>query len=170
MDKFILNDGDLYFGDHELKESLKDDYDSQDHMDEILESFFSGRGDYRRFIDLCGQVNGLERFALLEAHGDTNGDWVYYDGEKEYEVQRWINSVDGNYSALLICVCNPGTHTPKSKKSVLMIPDSDIDFIAGGGAITGRNVCFDLYVPKKGLLDFYTIDYEIEQLEKRLQE
>ncbi len=172
MDKFELREGDLYLGDHEMHEILDDSSvfsSRQRYMDTLLENFFRGREDYRRFIDLYGRVNGLERCALLEAHGNTNGDWVYQDNGKTYRVQTWVNSVDGKYSALLLCVCNPGTHTPKSKKSVLMIPDDIIEFIGSGGTTPERNVCFDLYVPKKGLLDSYTIGYEIKQLEKSLQ-
>ena len=105
---------------------------------------------------------------MLDAHGGTKREWVYYDHGKEHTVQRWINSVDGKYSGLLICVCNPNIHTPTSKKSILMIPDHDIA-IAKVGIDIGRNVCFDLYVPEKGIIDPYTIDYEIRQLKSNIK-
>lgn len=40
-----------------------------------------------------------------------------------------------------------------------------IGFTTGGGGITGRNVCFDLYVPGIGTVDTNTVGYEITKLE-----
>ncbi len=163
MRKFELKQGDLYFGDHEIGESLEDTSDAQDFLDNKLNQFFGNRPEYREYIDLYGKIHGLDRYALLAAHADTNGRWVYFDAEREYAVQSWINKVDGKYSGLLLCVCNPGSHTPKSKKSILVVPDSDIDFRG-----VGRDPIFSLLVPKVGELDSYTIDYETEQLRKQL--
>ncbi|MBI4983599.1 hypothetical protein HZC32_03060 [Candidatus Woesearchaeota archaeon] len=130
-----------------------------------IDHFFGNRPEYREYIDLYGKIHGLDRYALLAADGDTNGKWVYFDGKKEYAVQSWINKVDGKYSGLLLCVCNPGSHSPKSKKSILVVPDSDIDFT---GIYAGRDPIFSLLVPRIGELDIYTVGYEMEQLKKQL--
>lgn len=165
MDKLKFQNIDVYLGNNELE--LKDESDVEIY---ILDQFFKGREEYQRYIDLYGQISGLEKSVILIAHGDTkDNDWIYHDKDKEYLVQEWINSVDGKYSGLLFCVCNPGTHTPKSKKSILMIPDSDVDFVGDGGVFTGRNVCFDLYVPEIGIINSYEIEHEIEKLERKLE-
>jgi len=164
MRKFELEQGDLYFGNHEIGESLEDIDDAQDFLDTKLDQFFGNRPEYREYIDLYGKIHGLDRYALLAAHADTNGKWVYFDGEREYAVQSWINEVDGKYSGLLLCVCNPRSHIPKSKKSILVVPDSDIDFRPW----SERDPIFSLLVPKVGELDSYTIGYETEQLRKQL--
>jgi len=166
MRKFELEQGYLYFGDHKIGEFMKDTDDAQDFLDTKLNQFFGSRPEYREYIDLYGKIYGLDRYALLAAYGDTNGKWVYFDEEREYAVQSWINKVDGKYSGLLLCVCNPGSHTPKSKKSILVVPDSDIDFT--GGMYAGRDPIFSLLVPKVGELDSYIIGYEMEQLRKQL--
>lgn len=100
----------------------------------------------------------------MTAHADTNGKWIYFDREKGHNVQSWINRVDGKYSGLLLCVCNPGSHTPRSKRSILVVPDSDIDFT---GSHAGRAPIFSLLIPKIGEVDSCTIGYELEQLKKR---
>jgi hypothetical protein len=165
MRTFTLGQGDLYLGDHERGDRLESTNDAQDFLDEKLDQFFGNAHEYRAYIDLYGRVHGLEKYALLAAHGDTNGEWVYLDGGKEHAVQSWINKVDGDYSGLLLCVCNPGSHTPNSAKSILLVPDSDIDYRTGE-----RDPIFSLLVPKVGELYSYTVGYELEQLRKQLDE
>ncbi len=164
MRQFTLRQGDLYFGDHEIGGLLKNTSDAQEFLDKTLCQILGERPEYKEYIDLYGQIHRLERYASLAAHGDTSGKWVYFDREKEYAVQSWINEVDGKYSGLLLCVCNPGSHTPKSKKSILVVPDSNIDFT---GMYAGRDPIFSLLVPRIGELDSSTIGYELEQLRKQ---
>ncbi|MDA1196982.1 MAG: hypothetical protein O2779_03400 [Nanoarchaeota archaeon] len=166
MRKVELEQGDLYIPIERARDefSIETNSDAQAFLDDKLNQFFGNRPEYREYIDLYGNINGLDRYALLVAHGETNGKWAYHDGKKEYTVQSWINRVDGKYSGLLLCVCNPGGHTPKSKRSILVVPDSDIDFRPGAE----RDPIFSLLVPKVGELDSYTIGYETEQLRKQL--
>lgn len=165
MKKFELKQGDLYFGDHEIGEFLADISDAQYFFDSTLDQFFENRLEYREYIEIYGKKQGLDRYALLTAHGDAIDKWVYFDDDKQYAVQSWINKVDGKYSGLLLCVCNPGSYTPKSKKSILIVPDSDIDFSQKSDV---KDPIFSLLVPKIGELDLYTIGHEVEQLKKRL--
>ena len=161
MNKFELREGDLYFGDHGIGRSLEDTGDAQDFLDTKLNQFFGNGLEYKEYIDLYGKIHGLDRYALLAAHGDTNDKWVYFDGEKEYAVQSWINKFDGKYSALLLCVCNPGNHTPKYKKFIIVVPDGIVNF---SGAV--RATIFDMLVPKIGEVTSYTIDYELKKLKR----
>jgi hypothetical protein len=165
MKKFELEQGDLFISKQRINERFIAGPDN--HLEERLDQFFADRPSFREYIDLYGRLNKLPRIALLEAHGYTNGDWVFHDGpngEIERRVQNWINKNDGKYSALLLCVCNPGSYTPKSKKSILVVPDTTINF----GTSTDHEIIFDLIVPGIGNVDSYTIDYRTEQLRKQL--
>ncbi|MBT3405966.1 hypothetical protein HN419_02245 [Candidatus Woesearchaeota archaeon] len=163
MRTFELGQADLYLGDHERCGSLESIADAQTFLDEKLNQFFGNTPEYREYIDLYGLVHGLEKYALLAAHADTNGEWVYFDEGREHSVQSWVNEVDGNYSGLLLCVCNPGSHTPNSAKSILLVSDSDIDYRTGE-----RDPIFSLLVPEVGELYSYTVGYELEQLRTQL--
>ena len=178
MKKYSISQGDLYAGDHELIEfaekidplsSLTIEQQFQELADSYLEDIFKGREDFERYIKLFGKINHLNDYAILFAHGgEVNGNWTYCDNGKDIKVQNWVNKTDGKYAGLILCSCNPGSYSLISKKSVLVYSDSDIDFIGGGGEITGRNVCFDLYVPKKGNIDSYVMGVELEELERKL--
>lgn len=138
---------------------LNDDIDSY-LENQILE--------YREYVDLYSKLRRLNRLAMLVAHGGFKGDlknreWIYYDNKKEYSIQDWINSVDGKYHSLLFCVCNPGTCEPSSKKSLLFVPDRDI-----GGKIYDLGTCYHLYVPRIGVVDSYTINYELNRLKEKI--
>jgi hypothetical protein len=161
MKRFKLEQGDLYISQQRINERFFEGPDY--HLEGRLEHFFGERPSFREYIDLYGRFNKLPRIALLEAHGDANGDWVFYDGDNgeiERSVQNWINRKDGKYSALLLCVCNPESHTPRSKKSILVVPDTTINL----GINPDHEIIFDLIVPDIGNVDSYTINYEMEQL------
>lgn len=167
MKKFHFSDFDLYMSEQGLTErqyNVKDggmleltvrrEVEKVFHMPPIVE-----------YISMWGKIMERERFAVLNAHGDIlNGRWMYRDGktgELARPVQGWINANDGSYSCLVISVCNPGSMTPTSKKSILAIPHSSIKF----GESFGKNeAIFDLIVPGVGEINAYTIDYEVRKL------
>jgi hypothetical protein len=183
MKKLELDEGDLYIseqvmGDGAISES--EDYPGMlenSYLDSHLGTFFEHRPSFKEYIDLYGQLNNLPRIAMLKAHGGTKGnlytkseDWVFRHGPRgEYKrpVQDWIDENDGKYSALLLAVCNMGSHTPKSKKSILMIPDKEISF-SGDISRVDREAVFDLIFPGIGEIDSYTIDYELERLKEQM--
>lgn len=124
---------------------------------------------YIEYMGLYGRFKGLNKLAMLFAHLDSRGDlknreWTYSDNNKDYSVQDWINSVDGEYHSLLFCVCNPRTREPASKKSLLLVPDRDIN-----GRLFNLGTCYTLYVPKIGAVDSYTIDYELKRLKEKIK-
>jgi hypothetical protein len=167
MRKFILKQGDLYVSSEIIQEFwIKDRKDFQGFFDDQLDLLFDNHLGCKLFIDLYGKLKKLERYAMLCAHGDDAGKWVYYDGERQFNVQSWVNKHDGKYSGLLLDSCNPGNYTPISKKSILFVPDTDVDFRCGA---RGKTI-FSLLVPGIGEIDSYCIDYELEQLRKKLGE
>lgn len=163
MKKYALKDFDVFCGDDELIR-LYDKKELRKTMElKSLDRFFSGRDEFRQYISFYGRLIGLERYAVLDSHGDIDkaNRWVYYDGDKMHPIQTWINAVDGKYSALLFNTCNPGKKQPSSKTSILMIPDSDINEFE-------RQPIFSLIVPDIGELDLYTISDGIKKLEDKL--
>ena len=84
MRKFTLKQGDLYLGNHEIWQLLQGISDAQNFLDKKLNQFFENRPKYREYIDLYGKIHSLDKYALLVAHSDINGKWVYLDEEKKY--------------------------------------------------------------------------------------
>lgn len=116
------------------------------------------------YIDLYRRNTNKPRIAGLLAHGSNTGkQWLFFDGEKWIRVQKWIKEREEEYSVIIICSCNPGSFTPVSKKSVLLIPDN---VLSSFGLDLGI-VHFSLIHPKEGELD-YIIEYEISVLKNNL--
>ncbi len=155
MTEFRLRQGDLYFVDKEIETDLDKICSAEDFFDETLKSFFRERLKYKEYIDLYGKTHSLNRYAVLMGDGGTSDNrWVYSDGKKESVVQSWVDQVDGKYSALLLFVSNPGSHTPTSKQSILVVPDGVI-------MLGHRSPLYNLLVPEVGEVDPYTVDFEI---------
>jgi hypothetical protein len=101
----------------------------------------------------------------LAAHGDTEfNEWTYEDEGQEKLVQDWINDHDGDYSALLLCVCNQSGLEIESKKSLVLAPN----YIFGTRAQYFEGGQVDLYVPNKGYIDSYEFDEEINKLKEKI--
>ena len=175
MKKFEFEQGDLYLGDHEFPEDSYDfessneritgEKDALNLFNERLENIIEARPEFKEYIGLWGEARNLDKYGVLVAHGDSNEGWIYFDKGKEMLVQSWIDSVDGKYSGLLLNACNPGSHTPASKKSVLVVPDGDVDF----SPTAGKETIFDLIVLGIGEIDSNSMDYELRDLKKELK-
>ena len=168
MKKITLEQADFFISDEIFEE---DDFSKQDyakyHYGSIFKKFFQDTNmgsDFKEYIDLYGKLNGLERYAFLYAHGSTNKSWIYRDKGKKHLVQDWLNQKDGNYAVLIFGVCNPGSHTPKSKKSILVIPDYNVISRFRAVHFHEKEPCFDLIVPGVGEINGYTIGYELNKL------
>lgn len=160
---------DLHVSDDILREYHFELGDEQGVKDQLIWEFLNFfdknlLDSFKQYLDLYGKINSLSVYAMLYAYGHSNGKWVYLDEDKEKSVQRWINSVDGKYSRLVFKCCNIGKHTPKSKKSILVLPDH---VVVSRVRADYRNTCFSLIVPKKGEITNYTIDYELNELRKQ---
>lgn len=135
----------------------------QDYMEHVLDCYFSR--EVYKLSGLWKRLKGLDRMAILSAHGHFDGRWLFDDGEREYPVQRWINQQDGKYSALLINCCNPGRQAISSKKSLVLVPNkvySIFDHLRG-------DVQIELYLPGSGYIDEIVIEDEIRQLKRKVE-
>ncbi len=151
---------DYYRGDHYL------DLDSI--LEEKEESFSELLSNFNEYVMLYGQKYGLKDYAVLDAHGQSNGRWVYLDGDKEKSVQGWIDSVDGRYAGILLYCCNPGHHTPIVKKSCLIVPDANV-YSKRSSLMHRKDSSYNLIVPgREEEIDLYTIDYETKQLRSKI--
>lgn len=118
----------------------------------------------REYIDLYLHRIRKQRAAFLLAHGDCiDGEWKYFDSQKVCSVQKWIKRYERDYGLLVVASCNPGSHTPVSTRSLLMIPDR---VYSGLRAYMGEcNV--SLIHPQHGEMS-YIIEHELAELKHRI--
>lgn len=118
----------------------------------------------REYIDLYLTCIRKQRTAFLLAHGDCiNGEWRYFDSGKACSVQKWIKRREGDYGLLIIASCNPGAHTPVSRRSLVMIPDAILS-----GIHMGLGECkVSLIHPQHGEMS-YIIEHELAELKNRI--
>jgi hypothetical protein len=176
MKIFNFRKGDLYVSEDQFEEFNKNGGAFKDlkknakfHFDQTFDGVFSQRPKFEEYFSMYGSVNKLnKKYAILNAHGNTDKKWIYFDGDEVHSVQSWINSVDGKYSGLLLCVCNPGMHTPKSRISPIVVPDHIVNF----GNIK-RDGIFSILEPDfLGMeeIDSYIIDYKVKELKQEFEE
>lgn len=116
----------------------------------------------REYVDLYLRHIRRQRAAFLLAHGDCiNGEWRYFDGEKICSVQKWIKRHEGDYGLLIIASCNPGAHTPTSRRSLIMIPDT----VLSGIRMSLGECKVSLIHPKHGEMS-YIIEHELVEIKK----
>ena len=183
MKKIITHLADVYVSD-EIYEKANNSPGSnaeKEHRDAIEELYRKpGFQKIRECSGLYGKLKGLERDAILEAHGISNGKWKYLDKGKAYSVQKWINSVDGKYSGLILDVCNLDAHKARTKKSLLILPFIEIrtqgDFLEIIGEegnlwnlLSNHSGVSNIILPGGKEITNYTIDYELNKLRKKLR-
>ena len=121
---------------------------------------------YQQYLSLYGKLKGLEKNAVLVAHGINLGrKLAYWDNNEKILVQDWINFMDGEYAGLFLCVCNVPSATPTSKKSAILVPDREITSLSN----LCNNVCFDLILPGRKVITSYTIERDLEEIKERLE-
>lgn len=126
-----------------------------------LRIFMERNPKYKEYIHRFSLLKGI---IILDAHGDEKeGKFVYWDGDKSYSVQNWINKQDGRTAALILACCNPASLEIRSRKSIVLVPDQTFS----GERLDKGEVTIEMYVPKIGYIDNYTIDYELEQLPQK---
>jgi len=117
----------------------------------------------REYIQLFVSTSQKPKsFAFLNAHGFCEKrSWMYSDGRRANKVQSWIDRYDDKYAVLVLLVCNTDHLTPRSKKSLLVVPDRSFrPHHLGLGEAS-----LSLIYPEKGELD-YTIEHEIVELKR----
>ena len=133
-----------------------------DFMLELMMTSISAKE--REYVDLYLRHIRRQGTAFLLAHGDCiNGEWRYFDSEKACSVQKWIKRHEGDYGLLIIASCNPGAHTPKSRRSLLMIPDT----VLSGIHMSLGECKVSLIHPRHGEMD-YIIEHELAELKNRI--
>jgi len=161
MKKFTTDIADLFVSEDEAEVfEINNQTDAERYIEDNIQNFFFEKKTFQTYCELYARIEGLKPYAILAAHGNAYEEWVYFDSDDEMPVQRWIDLRDGNYGALLIMACNPGNHTPSSKKSLLWVSDSNTIM----GTSSRGSFTFDLITPKNGIISSYTIDYELQQL------
>jgi len=84
MEKVKVEWGDIFYSNEMYREFGIDSLvDAMLAEESELKPFFDSRNiedDYkfREYVDLYGKLNGLEKYAVLSAHGSSNGEWTYY--------------------------------------------------------------------------------------------
>lgn len=125
---------------------------------------------FQKFIDLNAQKNNLSRSAVLCAHGGydcQNKQWTYQlTDEEKKPVRGWINKNDGKYSVLFLYCCNSGNQKVSSKKSAILVPDTD--YFGAGREDGGANL--ELYVPKIGYIDSYREEAQFKDLQRLVKQ
>ena len=113
-------------------------------------SLFMRRRLFREAIEANASVHCLEGCILLEAHGNApNGEWFFRDGKRRYNMQNWIDNLDGSAAALLLNSCNRKDVEVQSKKSVVIHSrkeTSNLELWRGKSTLR-------IYVPGEGYLD-----------------
>lgn len=125
------------------------------YADDVIK-WFTRRRLYRELLYMYGRSSGLQDYAILDAHGESDGrGWIFLDRKASYPVQGWVDKMDGSSLALLLYCCNHGRSTVFSEKSVILHSSGDIRFKEkkrGGYSKVGKT---RIYVPGDGYLDGY---------------
>ncbi len=163
--KYTRGEIDLFYS-IDMKEEFNYDYemDLEIIVSNIVKVFIENQDSKQNeLIELYAKKNNLERIAVLNAHGGSiDNKWHYFNGEDAHSVQRWIGQKDGKYKLLILHVCNPEQDNINSKKSIILAPNEsyrEIDFGKG-------NVQAEIFLPGKGYVSSYELEYEIEKLKK----
>ena len=164
--KYTIKDIDFFYTD-EIKKDFE--LDNEMYFDYLISTistnFLERESKYKELIDLYSKKNNLSRKAILAAHGDSIiSKWYYTDGIYVSQVQNWINQMDGKYGVLILYCCNPGSHEIYSKKSPVLANNSTYSELRqdlGDGKV-------ELYIPKIGYIDSYTMDSELKQMKKSI--
>lgn len=170
MKQLKLREGDLYISDDLYKtysETWKKDQEEAESNTKVLFSLFLDRILKKRllrdYVDAYGKSNNLERCALLAARCIEEDRGSFRDGSRRRSMQSWVESEDGKYSALILPSYS-SAKMPKTRKSILVLPD--IDLIDSNGADLNETFLYKLVVPGREKVDHCNIENELEKLLK----
>lgn len=134
-------------------------------IDSVLHQFLEKDPRYEEMVNLNARKYNLSRKAILAAHGDSKDTkWCYEDETNLFLVQDWIDSKDGEYAALILNSCNPGSHEVSSRKSAVLVPNE----VYSPARQNMGEVKVELYIPGNGYIDSYTIDRELGDMKESL--
>jgi len=125
--------------------------------------------EYSEYRRLYAQLTGLDKIAILNAHGNVRGfTWIYQDGKDKRPVQNWLNKWDGKYNSMVLFSCYiPHLVNIATKKSLLFIPDRKIATIDVYDSYENPivdEVSYTLFDPRTGEVSPYEIDISLKEM------
>jgi hypothetical protein len=129
----------------------------------------------REYIEIYGKSIMRRRICVLDAHGIfENKRWFFLDGGVRKSVEVFVKNMDGRYSCIVLCVCNPSSSTIVSNRSLLCLPDRHVgigsQFDPEMLSINGPEMEFhySLMHPEEGEIDNYVVDWALAKLHRSL--
>ena len=162
--KYKFEDTDLFYSRAYKRDFyLNDNYSIERYIEDVINDFIDKTPKYREIADLYSKITGLTGNVILCAHGqDKNDKWCFVNG-KSYPVQDFIDKVDGKYANIILSSCNPESREIHSKKSAVFA----YNYIHSWIRQEMSDGKMELFIPKIGYIDSYTIDYELEKLKEQ---
>ena len=128
------------------------------------ENFIGKNDDYKNIIKENSKKTGLERIAILTAHGDSiRNNWFYFNEDAGSPIQHWIDEVDGKYNVLILDVCNPKNSQISSENSIVIHPNGGVS----NRLLMQDLVQLELYLPGIGYLDSYLFEEQLKKLKEK---
>ena len=142
---------------HEYHEDTDVNGEIASYLGDKVDDLFRENENFQKYIEIYSQISQLNGFAMLESESDylASLDEWYRDGKRIKRVQRWIDEQDGKYACLFLCVSGISEKLVESFKSLLFIPDRGVS-----------DTVFSLFSPLHGLIDMYTVDYYLKEIEE----
>lgn len=170
MKKIELGEATLFLSQEVLREHkarAKENKISLKRMlNAAMNTFFYNRIHNRLYSFFEHWQNKHPGVAILNAHGHRKkGVWYFEDDGEQKTVQSWVDSVDGKYGAIALLVCDESVlyNLPKTKKSLLFLPDGPVVY-GIEHIVHGTQHHFSLIHPTYGEIDSYTVDSAIKEL------
>ncbi|GEM_PF-3398876 len=90
-----------------------------------LTRYFLRRTSFRRLLKAYEHSVQQDRYIVLKAHGRSTrrGEWSFRDGRRYYDMQHWINKMDGTALALFLYACNRANASISATKSLVFHAD-----------------------------------------------
>lgn len=171
MRKLNLDWADIFISDDIWREEYSD------AEREGLEDLLTVRFDHMLFEHLDPDIHGYidevkrqsqsskKKFGILHAHGGSSGgqgSWFYVDGAHQLNLQEWIDRNSGRYFCLVLASCNRAALTPKSDRTMLLLPDRPFAiWSASEGAVSWS------LVHGNKAIDTYTVAHELNALKDK---
>lgn len=168
--EFPTHNTDVWLSDDQLEEfqSLGEKFQEvveewKDTVEEHLTSLLGVLDNYEEeYVRLYLRSIDTPHIACLMAHGGVDRkEWLYTDGERTRRVQSWIDRREKDYGLLILCCCNDAGLTPKSRRALLLVPDSTFSI----AKVEAGSSNFSLVHPTKGELE-HIIEHELSELRK----
>lgn len=104
----------------------------------------------KRYVEVYSALKNLAGYAILDVEEmEGTKAWCYSNGKRAKKIQNWIKSHDGKFLALIVYCGNSKRCAIKTQKSIALLNG-------------------EMFVPKSGYIDNYTIEYDTAKLSEKL--